>query len=568
MEDDRIARMVEHFVPANRLMAFLVDNDEDFKLLDSELRRKQHLKIDIFTMKNAIIPPRPYDSRLMAEQGDRMGGSLRYLSDATPAPQCMPQLVMSYLCTFQAFHKAMYLTPSDRGSSVNLATLPPDSFRSLCRNEDQFQVYVVEGGSVITSYHGQKSRYASSEAPSLQTGDVRTHLNFLGVASGSADDSENRDDLERELQRVQADASKLDAKKSKLSETQQRMGHQYEALRRDRTSILSDIRAPAQYNQLIDNEKRKIIDIQKQLSRGSEVEKASFQRDLKGHIDKYTKGIGNLQSRIQSLDKLSVESRIVHSTIRELQSKHSSVAQQLRSRLGDVETFERAKEAAEEERNAAQENFETFERRLEDLQDESGGEAAFEKVYQRCILELPEKTLVQIRARIAEVSGLLERSIDNPQLLARYDSAKAELATETEALMQLDSSLRNAEESIQARSTAWLDTVTAIATKLHMLFSAFMEELQYAGAVTLVKKGMFDTYEMQMQVSYREEDGLFDLSGQRHSGGERAVATIMYLMALQTLTSAPFRVVDEINQGNTYVYSYMLRMRNIFVNSL
>ena len=33
------------------------------------------------------------------------------------------------------------------------------------------------------------------------------------------------------------------------------------------------------------------------------------------------------------------------------------------------------------------------------------------------------------------------------------------------------------------------------------------------------------------------------------SGGERAVSTIMYLMALQQLTTVPFRMVDEINQG-------------------
>ncbi|KAK3057253.1 Structural maintenance of chromosomes protein 5, partial [Teratosphaeriaceae sp. CCFEE 6253] len=35
----------------------------------------------------------------------------------------------------------------------------------------------------------------------------------------------------------------------------------------------------------------------------------------------------------------------------------------------------------------------------------------------------------------------------------------------------------------------------------------------------------------------------------RQSGGERAVSTIFYLMALQSLARAPFRVVDEINQG-------------------
>ena len=39
------------------------------------------------------------------------------------------------------------------------------------------------------------------------------------------------------------------------------------------------------------------------------------------------------------------------------------------------------------------------------------------------------------------------------------------------------------------------------------------------------------------------------LDAHRQSGGERAVSTIFYLMSLQSLARAPFRVVDEINQG-------------------
>ncbi|CAN0149681.1 unnamed protein product, partial [Phaeothamnion confervicola] len=35
-----------------------------------------------------------------------------------------------------------------------------------------------------------------------------------------------------------------------------------------------------------------------------------------------------------------------------------------------------------------------------------------------------------------------------------------------------------------------------------------------------------------------------------HSGGERSVSTILFLMALQDINkTSPFRVVDEINQG-------------------
>ena len=38
------------------------------------------------------------------------------------------------------------------------------------------------------------------------------------------------------------------------------------------------------------------------------------------------------------------------------------------------------------------------------------------------------------------------------------------------------------------------------------------------------------------------------MSSHEHSGGEKSVGTIMYLMAIQSITNCPFRVVDEINQ--------------------
>lgn len=50
-------------------------------------------------------------------------------------------------------------------------------------------------------------------------------------------------------------------------------------------------------------------------------------------------------------------------------------------------------------------------------------------------------------------------------------------------------------------------------------------------------------------VHCRDTEQLQLLTGQRQSGGERAVSTILYLMSLQELAKTPFRVVDEINQG-------------------
>jgi len=36
------------------------------------------------------------------------------------------------------------------------------------------------------------------------------------------------------------------------------------------------------------------------------------------------------------------------------------------------------------------------------------------------------------------------------------------------------------------------------------------------------------------------------------SGGERSVATVLYMLALQELSKSPFRCVDEINQVDRY----------------
>jgi len=54
---------------------------------------------------------------------------------------------------------------------------------------------------------------------------------------------------------------------------------------------------------------------------------------------------------------------------------------------------------------------------------------------------------------------------------------------------------------------------------------------------------------VEILVKFREASSLQVLSAQTHSGGERSVSTIMYLMGLQNLMSSPFRCVDEINQG-------------------
>jgi chromosome segregation ATPase len=69
------------------------------------------------------------------------------------------------------------------------------------------------------------------------------------------------------------------------------------------------------------------------------------------------------------------------------------------------------------------------------------------------------------------------------------------------------------------------------------------------GEVAVDESEDFDKWGINIYVKFRDNEKLQLLTGQRQSGGERSVTTILFLMSLQDLAKSPFRVVDEINQG-------------------
>jgi hypothetical protein len=94
--------------------------------------------------------------------------------------------------------------------------------------------------------------------------------------------------------------------------------------------------------------------------------------------------------------------------------------------------------------------------------------------------------------------------------------------------------------------------------KIDTSFKAYFKELGCSGEVRigsangdLTEPADFTDWALLIRVSYRADMPLANLEGTRQSGGERTVATILYLMSLQKLTSCPFRLVDEINQVST-----------------
>lgn len=88
-----------------------------------------------------------------------------------------------------------------------------------------------------------------------------------------------------------------------------------------------------------------------------------------------------------------------------------------------------------------------------------------------------------------------------------------------------------------------------IIAKISTRFSKLFTDVGSAGAVKLDKSNLFSEWKVEIMVKFRDNAALKKLDSHTQSGGERAVSTVLYMIALQEYTSAPFRVVDEINQG-------------------
>lgn len=74
-----------------------------------------------------------------------------------------------------------------------------------------------------------------------------------------------------------------------------------------------------------------------------------------------------------------------------------------------------------------------------------------------------------------------------------------------------------------------------------------------AGEIRISPHEEYEKWAIDILVKFRDSEKLQLLTGQRQSGGERSLTTILYLMSLTEEARAPFSLVDEINQvGNSY----------------
>jgi structural maintenance of chromosomes protein 5 len=166
----------------------------------------------------------------------------------------------------------------------------------------------------------------------------------------------------------------------------------------------------------------------------------------------------------------------------------------------------------------------------------------------------------EVDLAIEEAEKVLKQYQANPEVLRQYEKLKDEIEIIEAQLADCTSTREKGLNMLTEQRKSWESRLENYVDKVNALFTGYMADMECTGEVHLTKgpaqekgdevlKGNFKLWGLEIRVSFREGCKAEVLSAQRHSGGERSVSTIMFLMALQDLMVAPFRCVDEINQG-------------------
>ena len=172
----------------------------------------------------------------------------------------------------------------------------------------------------------------------------------------------------------------------------------------------------------------------------------------------------------------------------------------------------------------------------------------------RTIQEISEdlKILGVRLSGLGEVSEEVEKMYFNYLNLLEELKAKAAVVAEN---------LKRTLEEIEERRRKWRETLESILETVSQTYREFLAKIEATGRVRLVNTEDIEEAGLEVLVGFRgAEPQVLDAFTQ--SGGERSVATMLFLLALQQYLRSPLRAVDEfdvhMDPRNREVISEML----------
>ncbi|XP_045610449.2 structural maintenance of chromosomes protein 5 isoform X1 [Procambarus clarkii] len=515
MKYTKYAKYVENRISENDLVAFVCEDKNDLNLF-KETMDKHRPKISVNIVHSTAANLDQYQPRLSIEN-IRQYGFEKYMLECIDAPPA----ILTYLCRNYQIHRIPI-----GGEMVDEAKLPMD-----------FNIY-YSGDNRINK---NRSRY-DGEWSSI------THKVHKASLLHIILDTQRIEQLNRDIVECKGWIAEAEAELKAVAKEQTELNTNLESWRNDKRVLMSRREERNHLQQRISSKKNQI------------------ERRKQGAIDLEAEE-GRMKAKIQDIVKNMVDGcgmsgEALSTSVEGFKNYHKMICR--------AKTAQAALQAFEERLNSSEREIATLQEKLAEMNTtlevyKSEAQLSLHKLlralgvsdyrqispdirneFQHSNLEQTERELAEkeahreclVTASDSEVQEYKKREVEVRQLRRKLD--EAQLTAE------------NHQEELENIKTRWLPRVNEITEKISASFSSFMARMGCAGEVLLdkgEKDDDFSKYGIVIKVRFRDSDRLRELTAHHQSGGERAVSTALYLLALQSLAVVPFRCVDEINQG-------------------
>ncbi|KAL4817728.1 P-loop containing nucleoside triphosphate hydrolase protein [Aspergillus spinulosporus] len=539
IKDPKYADQVESLLQKTDFTSFTVQNRRDFRTLQRYLINELRLHdISIRTsstpLENLRSPLSDHELRDLGFQG--------WAKDFLDGPEPVVAMLVS--------EKLLHQTP------VSLRDISDQTFATL------------EQGS-ISSWVAGKQNYTINRRREYGPGAISTRVRQVRPArvwTSQPVDASAKAELQRRIQELRSEAEAIKeriesdratmAQLKRDNDTAQAERDKLERDKNDKQTAYTHFRAIPEKIRHLEAKKEaqdasiakiraNIIEIrhkQDQLS----VEKAEA-------VLQYANAVENLREMHEEMIKLSLWKIESFSDWEVLKLRNSEYEERLSAKRDEVKQLsEQVKQKALECRRAEQEakKLSVKAREQPDLL-----EVAQEVSSNNLTPEALEGEIDSEQARLELTHG------GPSNVVQEFEERARQINKLRRKLTEFDDKLKQFNDAIAEVRGKWEPKLDAIVKSVSDAFSDSFARIGCAGQVSLDKPGDepgpdgqpsgndFDQWSIQVHVKFREHENLSLLDSHRQSGGERAVSTIFYLMALQSLSASPFRVVDEINQG-------------------
>ncbi|KAG6331320.1 hypothetical protein ID866_7769 [Astraeus odoratus] len=405
------------------------------------------------------------------------------------------------------------------GSKVDVGRAMEAVSRLGPRGEGAGATFIA--GSVINTV--QRSRYGRRAAQNL-TRDLRPARSLVS----SAVDPEEKRKLDLAIQEArQALEDGLEARKKKVLDTKKHLATLTAKIGANKTKLKELENAPP-----VDKErirlKQKLLDISKKRVEVAKDYKQLIKAAIVDQIAATRSGIEFLQ---------------VCANKNALEALCQQKDERYRRALAEFEEADRIFLAAKEEAKRKRDISVDLVRRMD---------REFQEQFAKMEVDgsIHERSVEQLRAELEVQNANLDMIMQtNPGVVEQYERRKAEIEDLTKKIEDREKQCIRLEREIKNARDNWQPALERLVASIGKKFSAAFDRIGCAGEIRISPHDDYEKWAIDILVKFRNKEKLTLLTGQRQSGGERSLTTILYLMSLTEEARTPFSLVDEINQG-------------------